>query len=177
MSDNQKDYFDLSVADFKEAVEDFQNGPCSEYSFDTSVSKIDTVDGEFDGYSAEILFTCEPWYNQKYTIELHSTGEGVQIYCGDESYLDCDSAGLWIYLFHEAAKTVDKQDRKNKLLGKAARYSRAESKMRRWLIKQLVHKADWMAGTVELKTLYLDVSMHANSIRDKAAAFYADATL
>ncbi|MBI9080247.1 MAG: hypothetical protein JEY79_10980 [Pseudodesulfovibrio sp.] len=177
MSKNQKDYFDLTVADFEEAVKDFVDGPCSEYSYDASTSKIDTIDGEFDGYQAEVIFTAEPYYHQKYTIELHSTGEGVQICCGDECYLDCDSAGLWTYLFHEAAKTVDQQDNKIKLLDKAARYTRAESKLRHWLLKQLIADSDFMTGTVYLKIIHLDVAAHANVIRDKAAAFYADATL
>lgn len=65
---------------------------------------------------------------------------------------------------------------KAELLKKAHRYHRAESKMRRWLTSELIGEADMVSGTIKLKTIYLDVSLHANKIRDMANEFYSEAT-
>ncbi|BCS87361.1 hypothetical protein [Pseudodesulfovibrio sediminis] len=142
MKDDQKDYFGLTLAEFKEAVHDFQNGPCSEYSYEASTLRFDTIDGEWDGYQATIIFTAEPWYHQKYAIEIHSTAEGVRICCGEECYLECDSAGLFTYLYHEAAELAEKREKANKYLRKAYRYQRASMRLAAALVGPTAQATD-----------------------------------
>lgn len=142
MKEDQKDYFGLTLAEFKEAVRDFQSGPCSEYSYDASTLRFDTIDGEWDGYQATLIFTAEPWYHQKYTIELHSTAEGVRICCGDECYLNCDSAGLFTYLYHEAAELAEKRGKANSYLQKAYRYQRTSMRLTAALVGPTAQATD-----------------------------------